>query len=61
MAELTAEPIIMDKELDVARAESQTSASNKELDVDANTPYWTPEEERRLVRKSVIHTPTYGG
>lgn len=58
MAELTAEPIIMDKDPEVARAESQTDASNKELEVDTNTPYWSPEEERRLVRKSVIHTPT---
>lgn len=50
-----------EKELDVAAAESQTSVSNKEVvsDAEAEGPSWTPEEEKRLVRKSVAHAPLF--
>lgn len=45
------------KDMDVTTAESQTSVSNKEVEVEAETADWAPEEERRLVRKLVLHEP----
>lgn len=42
---------------DAATAESQTSASNKEAEVETENTDWAPEEESRLVRKSVAPRP----
>lgn len=45
-----------EKDLEAAAASSQTSTSNKEVsDSEADGIDWTPEEERKLVRKSVQH------
>lgn len=61
-AELFQKVKMSEKDLDVAAAESQISVSNKEVvsDAEADSPSWTPEEEKRLVRKSVTHASLLG-
>lgn len=53
--------VTREKDVEVGAASSQTTASHKEASIAENAVDWTPEEENRLVRKSVLLQIKFAG